>query len=333
MISFKTGSDALQVITSGAYNLDWVVFYRVHRGQLVERLKDSGQITTATTTSILTDGSVTAINYFEVDEFHLKNRDASNSNTVTVVMYDGSNTRHITPEVTLAAGEQLSYVNGDIRVYDSTGMPKFPANFFLTDAELRASAVEVDTELPAAAALADDTANPTAPAVGAHLMVWDNVNSDWDRARSSPTNTDGLSSHNKGCLDTMANNFMYNGSTWDRVRGDTTYGIDVDVTRVTGTVTTKETRSATPSQSSVADNAASTTILASNANRLGATVTNDSSAALYLLLGSGVASTTNYTVRITQYGYYEVPFGYTGQINGIWASDPNDGAARVTELT
>ncbi len=89
----------------------------------------------------------------------------------------------------------------------------------------------------------------------------------------------------------------------------------------------------TATTSAVADNAASTTILASNANRLGASVFNDSSAALYLLLGSGTASATNYTCRVASGGYYEVPFGYTGQINGIWASDPNDGAARVTELT
>lgn len=93
------------------------------------------------------------------------------------------------------------------------------------------------------------------------------------------------------------------------------------------------TKSSTPSQTSVNDTNASTTILSSNTDRLGATITNDSSAILYLLLGSGTASATNYTVRMTQYGYYEVPFGYTGQINGIWATDPNDGGARITELT
>jgi hypothetical protein len=52
----------------------------------------------------------------------------------------------------------------------------------------------VDSELPAAAALADATANPTTPLVGAALE-------------------------------------LFNGTTWDRVRGDTTNGIDVDVTR------------------------------------------------------------------------------------------------------
>lgn len=40
--------------------------------------------------------------------------------------------------------------------------------------------VTADTELPAAAALADNTANPTAPAVGSFGMVWDGAT--WDRA-------------------------------------------------------------------------------------------------------------------------------------------------------
>lgn len=65
----------------------------------------------------------------------------------------------------------------------------------LTDTQLRATAVPVDTELPAAAALADGAANPTTPISGAAAL-------------------------------------LYNGSTWDRVRGDTTNGLDVDVTRL-----------------------------------------------------------------------------------------------------
>lgn len=60
--------------------------------------------------------------------------------------------------------------------------------------------VTVDSELPAAAALADATVNPTAPAVGSF-------------------------SH------------LFNGTTWDRMLGDTTNGLDVDVTRVSGSVT------------------------------------------------------------------------------------------------
>jgi hypothetical protein len=83
----------------------------------------------------------------------------------------------------------------------------------------------------------------------------------------------------------------------------------------------------------VNDSNSSTTILASNVNRIAATVYNDSSALLYLLYGSGTASSTNYTLRIYPNGYHEVHGNFTGQLTGIWATDPNDGAARVTELT
>jgi hypothetical protein len=46
----------------------------------------------------------------------------------------------------------------------------------------------VDTELPAAAALTDNFANPTAPGVGAFVMLWDGAT--WDRAPG--TSADGL---------------------------------------------------------------------------------------------------------------------------------------------
>lgn len=39
----------------------------------------------------------------------------------------------------------------------------------------------VDTELPAAVALADNMANPTAPQVGAHILGWRAADSQWDR--------------------------------------------------------------------------------------------------------------------------------------------------------
>lgn len=97
------------------------------------------------------------------------------------------------------------------------------------------------------------------------------------------------------------------------------------------TLPAKELRSTTGTESNVSGNASSVTVLASNANRLGATVTNDSTAILYLLLGSATASTTVYSVQLAAGDYYEVPFNYTGQLTGIWASAT--GAARVTEMT
>lgn len=100
---------------------------------------------------------------------------------------------------------------------------------------------------------------------------------------------------------------------------------------IAATVTTKETRSSTGTTTSVLDSAVSATLLASNANRLGASIYNDSTVALYLKLGA-TASTTSFTVKLDADDYYEAPAHYTGIIDGIWASDAA-GAARITELT
>lgn len=45
-------------------------------------------------------------------------------------------------------------------------------------------------------------------------------------------------SNGANSLHTSSRNYVYNGTTWDRVRGDITNGLDVDVTRVSGTVAT-----------------------------------------------------------------------------------------------
>lgn len=101
-------------------------------------------------------------------------------------------------------------------------------------------------------------------------------------------------------------------------------------TTITGTVTTKETRAATPAQTSPSVTAASTSILASNANRLGATIYNEGTATCYLKLGA-TASLTSYSIQIASGGYYEVPFGYTGAIDGITSA--STAQLRVTEVS
>lgn len=90
-------------------------------------------------------------------------------------------------------------------------------------------------------------------------------------------------------------------------------------------------KSATATLTNVNDSAGNVTVLAANAARVGAAIFNDSTAVLYLKLGA-TASTTSFTVKMQPDDYYEVPAGYTGVIDGIWASDAS-GAARVTELT
>jgi hypothetical protein len=90
-------------------------------------------------------------------------------------------------------------------------------------------------------------------------------------------------------------------------------------------------RCGTPTQSSVNDSASNVTLLSSNSARLGATIFNDSTQILYVKLGT-TASTTSYTAQLVPGAYYEVPYGYTGNIDGIWAADAS-GAARITEFT
>lgn len=88
--------------------------------------------------------------------------------------------------------------------------------------------------------------------------------------------------------------------------------------------------SGTGTLSNVSGTASSTTLLASNSARKGGSVYNDSTAILYVKTGV-TASNTSFTVKMQPDDYWEIPFGYTGRIDGIWASAT--GAARVTEYT
>lgn len=91
--------------------------------------------------------------------------------------------------------------------------------------------------------------------------------------------------------------------------------------------------SSTGAVTNVNDTATSTTLLAANTNRKGVVITNTSSAILYVRLASGTASATMFTYRLPQNATQEIMYPYTGIITGVWATDPNDGVAVVTELT
>jgi hypothetical protein len=81
---------------------------------------------------------------------------------------------------------------------------------------------------------------------------------------------------------------------------------------------------------SVAITASSAAILAANPARRGATIRADGTAPVYL--GFGVTpTTTSYGAYIAPGGYYEVPFGFTGAINGI--SSTTGTTARGQEFT
>lgn len=83
--------------------------------------------------------------------------------------------------------------------------------------------------------------------------------------------------------------------------------------------------------------AADTSLLAENVGRMGLYIFNESTAILYLKLGSTAASVTSYTLQIPAGGFYELANGsggsggvYRGAVRGIWAAA--NGAAMVTEI-
>jgi hypothetical protein len=94
-------------------------------------------------------------------------------------------------------------------------------------------------------------------------------------------------------------------------------------------VTISESTSGTSTPTTVASSATSVTILASNSNRKGATIWNDSTATLFLEFGA-TATTSAFTAKLSPSGYFEVPFHYTGVISGIWSAA--NGNALVREL-
>lgn len=98
---------------------------------------------------------------------------------------------------------------------------------------LKTSLEEIDAALTLT--LANGMANPTPLLVGSFNVGYNGAT--WDRLISGGTNADAVAVDTTGYQYVAGFNMLYNGTTWDRVRGDIANGIDVDVTRVSGTVT------------------------------------------------------------------------------------------------
>lgn len=111
------------------------------------------------------------------------------------------------------------------------------------------------------------------------------------------------------------------------------FGPDGTATKVSTSdpLPVEQKKSGTATLTQVADTASSTTLLSSNTSRISAIIHNDSTAALYVGLTSSAVSTSAYSF-ILYPGDFVVVEKYTGQINGIWASDPNTGGAKITEI-
>lgn len=76
------------------------------------------------------------------------------------------------------------------------------------------------------------------------------------------------------------------------------------------------------------------TLLPADDSRIGASISNDSTAVLTLRLGDADASQTDYTVKLAAItngvpGYFELPYDFKGRVSGLWASA--NGGAVITD--
>lgn len=80
----------------------------------------------------------------------------------------------------------------------------------------------------------------------------------------------------------------------------------------------------------IASSTTSAKFLDPKACRKGVVIENTDANRLHILLGSGTASTTNYSVSLAQNANITL-YGFRGEINGIWATD-GTGSAFITEF-
>ena len=73
-------------------------------------------------------------------------------------------------------------------------------------------------------------------------------------------------------------------------------------------------------------------VLAANADRMGATFFMDGNATCYIKLG-GAASSSDFSVRLVNNGYYELPEGFTGAIHAAFSITDAGIKLRITELS
>lgn len=116
----------------------------------------------------------------------------------------------------------------------------------------------------------------------------------------------------------------------ERVRIAGSAATDLAPVDATFGLAVKPPKSATGTLSSVAAAAVSTTVLAANSARVGATFYNDSTVNAYLAL-SGTASASAFTKKLLPNDFFVLPAWYTGIVTAIW--DSATGNMRVTEMT
>jgi hypothetical protein len=118
----KATTDKIQLVTSAAGTVDVLASWVDNNAGTIDGDSTASAITTATTTDIVAAPASSVIR--NTKTINVRNKHASNSNTVTVQWTDGTTTVELF-KLSLAAGEVLTYVEGiGWVVYASDGVYK-----------------------------------------------------------------------------------------------------------------------------------------------------------------------------------------------------------------
>lgn len=110
MILLDATTESLEITTTAAVSIDYHIAYADHTSTTFTPGSTEGNIASATTTAVLT--APAASTQRQVKLISVRNRHASSSQTVTVIKDVSATEYHLTPAVTLLAGEHLLYVDG-----------------------------------------------------------------------------------------------------------------------------------------------------------------------------------------------------------------------------
>lgn len=94
---------------------------------------------------------------------------------------------------------------------------------------------------------------------------------------------------------------------------------------------TKSVQSTVATRTTVVSSASDLLLLASNANRLGVIIYNNSDSPLFVGLGATTVTLTNFTFVVSANSEYDFMFNFTGQLRALWETE--SGEAYITELT
>lgn len=123
MILLTATTETLELLTGAALSTDWTVAYADHTTTTFTPGSGQGNVSTATTTTIVS--APASSTQRQVKLITVRNRDASGAQTVTLKKDISGTEYRLTPEVSLAAGETMLYVDGvGFQLLDSTGQPK-----------------------------------------------------------------------------------------------------------------------------------------------------------------------------------------------------------------